>query len=230
MRVVLFDLDGTLLSSGGAGRRAIQRALIEAFATAGPHDHWFDGKTDPQIVRELMQRAGVDGAVVESRMEALLARYVECLHEDLAMPDHGAHALRGAPELLDALEERDDVTLGLLTGNVKAGAHAKLGAVGIDPARFRVGAFGSDHALRPELPAIAQRRAKEILGRDVRGDEMIVIGDTPADLTCGLSIGARAVGVATGRYSVAQLGAYEALAVFEDLSDTPAIVSALVEG
>jgi phosphoglycolate phosphatase len=228
MRVVLFDLDGTLLSSGGAGRRAIQRALMETFATAGPNDHWFDGKTDPQIVRELMQRAGVDGAVVESRMEALLARYVECLHEDLAMPDHGAHALRGAAELLDALDERDDVTLGLLTGNVEAGAHAKLGAVGIDPARFRVGAFGSDHALRPELPAIAQRRAREILRRDVRGDEMIVIGDTPADLTCGLSIGARAVGVATGRYSVEQLGAYEALAVFEDLSDTPAIVAALV--
>jgi phosphoglycolate phosphatase-like HAD superfamily hydrolase len=225
---VLFDLDGTLLSSGGAGRRAIQRALLETFGTSGPSDHWFDGKTDPQIVREMMHRAAVDAELVEARMQGLLARYVECLREDLATSDHGARALQGATELLDCLAARDDVMLGLLTGNVEEGARAKLGAVGIESTRFRVGAFGSDHALRPELPAIARERAEKVLGRDVPGHAVVVVGDTPADLTCGRGIGARAVGVATGRYSVGDLAEYDAVAVFKDLTDTPAVVAALL--
>ena len=83
VKLVLLDLDGTLLTSDGAGRRAIQRALVERFGVAGPEDHWFDGKTDPQIVRELMQLAGVDGAQVEAEMARVLSRYVECLHEEL---------------------------------------------------------------------------------------------------------------------------------------------------
>jgi phosphoglycolate phosphatase len=228
VRLVLFDLDGTLLSSGGAGRRAIQRALLETFGTSGPSDHWFDGKTDPQIVREMMQRAAVDAELVEAHMQGLLARYVECLREDLATPDHGAHALPGVPELLDSLAACDDVMLGLLTGNVEDGARAKLGAVGIESTRFRVGAFGSDHSLRPELPRIAQRRAEAVLGRDVPGHVVVVVGDTPADLTCGLGIGARAVGVATGRYSVDALAGYDAMAIFEDLTDTAAVVAALL--
>lgn len=228
MKLVLFDIDGTLLWSDGAGRRALHHALTETFGTVGPADYWFDGKTDPQIVRELMQLEGFDDAVIEERLPRTLDRYLDRLRQELYDPAHGAEALPGVPALLDALEARADVVLGLLTGNIAGGARAKLGRVGIDFDRFAVGAFGSDDAVRPELPAIAQRRCREVLDLHVPGERMIVIGDTPADLTCGQGIGARAVGVATGRYTVEQLGAYEPHAVFPDLSDTSAVVEAIV--
>ena len=131
--------------------------------------------------------------------------------------------------MLDALEQRDDVTVGVLTGNVQPGAHAKLSAVGIDPSRFRVGAFGSDHATRGQLPAIAQQRARELLAYDLAGRDIVIIGDTPADLQCGLEVGAQAIGVATGRYSASDLAAYRPMAVFDTLADTHAVVAAIVE-
>ena len=224
MHLVLFDIDGTILWSDGAGRRALHHALTAQFGTVGPADYWFDGKTDPQIVRELMQLAGVDAGEVERRLPDTLAHYLRQLEVELADPAHGAAVLPGIPELLDALDERDDAVLGLLTGNVAGGARAKLARVGIDFDRFAIGAFGSDHAVRPELPGIAQRRCRDVLGVDVPGDRVVVIGDTPADLTCGLAIGARAIGVATGRYGVEDLHAYTPHAVFEDLSDTPQVL------
>ena len=229
MRVVLFDIDGTLLWSDGAGRRALHTALTEIFGAIGPADHRFDGKTDRQIVRELMRHAGHDDATIDGRMEALLARYVEALREELAHPDHPPRRFPGVEELLDALEGRSDVVLGLLTGNLAEGAAAKLRAVGIAPERFRVNAFGSDHEHRPELPPIAQRRAREVIGADVPGDRVVVIGDTPADLTCGRGIGARAIGVATGRYTVQDLSEHGAHAVFADLTDTSAVIAAITE-
>ena len=226
--LVLFDIDGTLLLTDGAGRRAIHRALIEVFGVTGPRDHWFDGKTDPQIVRELMRVVGHGDEHIDDRMERLLERYVELLHEELRDRPHNARPLPGVIELLDVLAARDDVILGLLTGNLAGGARAKLAAVGIDPDRFLVGAYGSDHELRPELPAIAQRRALELLGVEVVGEAIVVIGDTPADIECGRGVGARAIGVATGRYDTQALAAYGAAAVFEDLSDTEAVVRAIV--
>jgi phosphoglycolate phosphatase-like HAD superfamily hydrolase len=228
MRIVLFDIDGTLLWSDGAGRRAIHAALREVFGGIGPEAHRFDGKTDKQIVRELMRHEGHDDAHIDANMDALLVRYVEQLHRELHNPEHKPKRLPGVPEVLDALEARDDVTLGLLTGNVGEGAAAKLRAVGIDPSRFLVNAFGSDHEHRPELPAIARQRAAELLGVDIPGDRVVVIGDTPADVTCGREIGARAIGVATGRYSVDELASYGAHAVFRDLTDTQAVVQAIV--
>jgi phosphoglycolate phosphatase-like HAD superfamily hydrolase len=228
-RLVLFDIDGTLLLSDGAGRRAIHRALIEIFGDTGPSDHRFDGKTDPQIVRELMRSVGHEDAHIDERMEELFARYVVCLREELENPEHHAAALPGVPELLGVLAQRQDVTLGLLTGNLVDGARAKLQAVGIDPELFRVGAFGTDHELRPRLPEIAQRRARETLGIEVPGSHVVIIGDTPADVECGREIGARAIGVATGRYSAEELAAHGAVAVFESFVDTDAVVSAILD-
>ena len=118
MKLVLFDIDGTLLLSGGAGRRAINRALDEVFGAAGSQEHPLDGKTDPQIVRELMRMAGHDDDYIDAHMNELFERYVELLHEEFLGPNHGAYALPGVPALLDALEARSDVILGLLTGNV----------------------------------------------------------------------------------------------------------------
>jgi phosphoglycolate phosphatase-like HAD superfamily hydrolase len=161
-------------------------------------------------------------------MDELLARYVGYLEGELSVAEHRPRLYDGVLPLLDALEARDDVILGLLTGNVAPGADAKLRAVGIDPARFRVTAFGSDHEDRPALPPIAQQRAGALLGAHVAGERFVVIGDTPADMTCGRGIGARAIGVATGRYAVGELLSHGANAAFPDLTDTAAIVAAIV--
>jgi phosphoglycolate phosphatase len=226
--LVLFDIDGTILWTDGAGRRAVFGALEEQFGADLPADHRFDGKTDPQIVRELLRHGGVSDADIDARLEQVLDRYYALLRVELNGADHREHVFPGVHELLDELEGRDDVVLGLLTGNIEAGAHAKLAAVGIAPHRFVVGAFGSDHHDRPELPEIARRRAEEALGHPIAGRDVVVIGDTPADVACGVGIGARAIGVATGRYSVEQLRACNAAAVFADLSDTDAVVRAIL--
>jgi len=230
MKLVLFDIDGTLLSAGGAGRRAIERALVEVFGATGPAEHRFDGKTDPQIVRELMTLVGHDDARIDRDMDALLRRYLELLPAELEAVSHTRPSTYpGVHELLDAVEARPDAVLGLLTGNLEAGAFAKLRAVGIDPARFVVGAFGSDHETRAALPAIARERAQRQLGIEIDGSDVVVIGDTPADIACGQSLGARAIGVATGHYSVERLAACAPAAVFEDLSDTDAVLRAIMK-
>jgi phosphoglycolate phosphatase-like HAD superfamily hydrolase len=226
--LALFDIDGTILSSDGAGRRAITAALDELFGGSGPEHHRFDGKTDPQIVRELMRLEGHDDAHIDARMDALLERYVTYLERELASPAHRPTVYDGVRELLDALEARDDVVLGLLTGNLERGARVKLDAVGIDADRFKVNAFGSDSEHRPDLPAVARQRARDQLGLHLEGDCIVVIGDTPADIACGRSIGARAIGVATGRYSVDELRAHDPAAVFPDLRDTDEVVKAIV--
>lgn len=226
-KLVLFDIDGTILRSNGAGRRAMIAALREVFGGTGPEDHRYDGKTDPQIVREVMRIEGHGDVHIDERMDALMALYLALLDRELE--GAGTQVYPGVPELLDALEARDDIILGLLTGNLREGANAKLRAAGIDPERFRVGAFGSDHENRPALPVVAQRRAREMLGIELPGSKIVVIGDTPADIECGRSLGVRAIGVATGSYTVDELRRHSPHAVFETLADTAEVVRAIVD-
>lgn len=228
MRLVLFDIDGTLLWSDGTGRRAMESALVEVFGSAGSPEYRYDGKTDRQIVRELMREHGHHDAHIDDRIEELLGLYVARLERELDEGQRRPVLCAGVREVLEALEPRPDITLGLLTGNLERGAALKLASVGIDIARFRVNAFGSDEEHRPRLPAVAQRRARELLGLDVRGDRVVIIGDTPADITCGQEIGARAIAVATGRYSVEELAAHAPAALFPDLADTEAVVHAIL--
>jgi phosphoglycolate phosphatase len=228
VKLVLFDIDGTILLTDGAGRRAVNRALMEVFGTTGSADHRFDGKTDPQIVRELMRLEGHADEHIDDRMGRMLDRYVEFLHEELTSGVGRTRVMPGVYELLDALDARDDVLLGLLTGNLAAGARAKLSAAGIDPNRFRVGAYGSDHETRAELPRVAQERARTDLGLEIPGHDVVVIGDTPADIQCGRGIGARSIGVATGHYSVEELASHSPSAVFPDLSATADVVRVIV--
>jgi phosphoglycolate phosphatase-like HAD superfamily hydrolase len=139
--------------------------------------------------------------------------------------------LPGVRELLAALEPHERAgraLVGLLTGNLEGGAALKLGAVGLDPARFAVGAYGSDSARRPDLPAIAAERAASRTGKRFRGADIVIVGDTPDDIACGRPIGARVVAVATGFFSVAQLQAAGAAHVFEHLTDTAAVTGALL--
>lgn len=229
IRVVLFDIDGTLLASGGVGRRAMEAALLTHFGTIGPTHYRYDGKTDRQIVRESMRHAGFSDAEIDVRMEPLLAEYLARLEQTITAEMSGVRVHAGVPALLDALQARDDVLLGLLTGNIAPGAALKLRAAGLAPERFRVGAFGSDHEHRPELPAIAQRRAAELLGCDVEGSTVVIIGDTPADVECGRGIGARAVAVATGHFTTSDLATYDPHAVFEDFTDVAAAVRAICD-
>jgi phosphoglycolate phosphatase len=226
MKLILFDIDGTILWTDGAGRRAMEAALLTHFGTTGPASYRYDGKTDIQIVRETMRESGVDEAHIDGSLAAVLDAYLERLDAELSRPGRVLRRFDGVLELLDALEARQDRVLGLLTGNLARGAARKLSAVGVAPERFRLGAYGSDHQHRHELPAIALARA-EALGMRVRGDRVIIVGDTPADLQCGRGIGARAIGVATGRYSVEALAAHQPAAVFPDLTDTAAVLQAI---
>ena len=226
-KLILFDIDGTLLHTRGAGRRAIHAALLAELGAVAPDGVRFDGKTDPQIVRELLDCARHPGAVDEARIAAVCRRYVDLLAAELATPTAHTTVYPGVSALLDLLEARGDALLGLLTGNVADGARLKLRAAGIVPERFRVGAFGSDHHDRGALAPVAAERAAPLMGRLPRGAEVVILGDTPADMTCGRSLDARAIGVATGSYSAADLAAAGAYAVFTDLSDQASVVQAI---
>jgi phosphoglycolate phosphatase-like HAD superfamily hydrolase len=231
MRVALFDIDGTILLAHGAGRRAMERALLEVTGTPGNSGLHYAGKTDGQIVREAMRAHGHADGAIDSRMAAVLAAYVENLSAELRNDAHERIAiLPGINAVLDACEAHDGVLLGLLTGNLVNGAKRKLTAAGVDPARFTIGAYGSDHEDRNTLAAVARDRAAQHLGADVRGAECVVIGDTPADVACGRAIGARTIAVATGNYTVPALRDAGATVVFDDLSDTPAVMAAILDG
>lgn len=229
-KLVLFDIDGTLLLTAGAGRRAITAALAEMVGdNAAFGSVRFDGKTDPQIVTELLSAAGHPSPEDPAHVGRLCQRYVGLLAEELERTAGAATLMPGVLELLDRLEQESDVLLGLLTGNLAQGAALKLKAAGLDPARFRIGAYGSDAAHRPHLPPIAARRAESFFGHEPSGAEVVIIGDTPADVHCGIGIGARALGVATGAYSTAELIAAGAYAAFPDLSATEQVLAAILE-
>jgi phosphoglycolate phosphatase-like HAD superfamily hydrolase len=231
MKLVLFDIDGTLLGTDGAGRRAIHRALLDETGTAGPIEQYrFDGKTDPQIIGELLALAGHAGARDRACIDAVCRRYVEHLRAELDKPTQATTLMPGTRALLGALEAHEAAgraLVGLLTGNLASGAALKLRSAGLDPGRFRVGAYGSDSARRADLPAVAAERAAALTGRAVRGSDVIVLGDTPDDVACGRPIGARCVAVATGFYDVAALRAAGAAYVFETLADTARVLDAI---
>jgi phosphoglycolate phosphatase-like HAD superfamily hydrolase len=215
--------------TAGAGRRAIVAAVTEEVGhVAGMREVRFDGKTDPQIVTELLEAAGHPGPHRSERVSALCSRYVDLLQHELRQPTCRTTVMPGVHPLLDRLEREAGVILGLLTGNMEHGAALKLQAAGLDPSRFRVGAYGSDSAHRRDLPPIAARRAEPYFGRVPKGAEVVIIGDTPADIACGTGIDARAVAVATGAYSVADLMACGPHAAFENLSDTDRVIEAIL--
>ena len=231
MRLALFDIDGTLVSMGGAARESFVRALAETVGREVASDGIaFGGKTDPQIARELLARNGVP----EERMDAAIAetvrRYLFHFERDLPRAS-GARLLPGVVELLEALARREDVQVALLTGNVEAGARLKLGF--FDLGRhfdFSVSAFGSDHHDRYRLPAIVLERARRRFGLDVAGADLVIIGDSEHDVLCGREVGARSCAVATGWTPEATLRALGPHRLFPDFSDTGAVVAAIVEG
>jgi phosphoglycolate phosphatase-like HAD superfamily hydrolase len=227
-KLILFDLDGTLLWSDGAGRAAIHQALVDEMGTEGPFkDFPFAGKTDSAIARELLRSANHPEAENDAHVMWVCDRYVELLERELQSPDRHVRVYVGVHELLELLGARKDAVVGLLTGNVEGGAILKLRAAGIDPGQFLVAVYGSDAFSRDALPPIAVSRAAAVMGCVPRGKEVVIIGDTPADMTCGKGIGARAIGVATGPFEVAELEAAGGFAVFEDFSMPDMVMTAI---
>jgi len=227
-RLVLFDIDGTLLSAEGAPRRAFHRAIMEVYGTAGPiATHRFDGKTDPQIARELLSMAGLPDAAIDHGLPLLWSTYLRELSLELAQPQHVTRVLPGVRPLLDTLEADGDVVLGLLTGNIREGAELKLASASIRN-EFRIGAFGSDCEERSGLPPVAVERARDLTGRTFERRDIVIIGDTPSDVTCGRALHVRAIGVATGRHDTDALQEAGADAVFADLSDTSRLLEAIL--
>jgi phosphoglycolate phosphatase-like HAD superfamily hydrolase len=227
MKLICFDIDGTLIWTNGAGRRAIHRALLAELGTAGPIESFrFDGRTDGEIVWRLGEAAGM--AMNDAVVARVLERYVALLEAELRRPGHHTRVYPGVPELLDALEARGDCLLGLVTGNVEQGARLKLTSAGIDFGRFRFGGFGSDSHVRAELPAVARGRAGEALALPLEGGDVVIVGDTPADMQCGAGIGARAIGVGTARYTAEALIESGAHAAFRDFADTGKVVEAIL--
>lgn len=196
-RLVLFDIDGTLLISRGIGREAKRLAMQECFGMTGDLDnHVFGGKTDWGIVAELLAPHGVSAEDVGRAMpayEAVMARHMRAI-----MDDYRADPIPQAMELVCALRQRDDALIGLVTGNTSKTAAIKLEMAGFDPAWFPIGAFGNESAEREELTRLALQRARELTGAQLKGSDVIVIGDTPEDIKAARAINAIAVAVCTG--------------------------------
>jgi len=216
-RLVLFDIDGTLLSAAGVSASALREALVERFGTPGPLEGYdYSGKTDPQIVRELMRGAGKDEAAIEDGLAETLALYLRLLAERLR-PEH-VRAKPGVVDLVLALAADPRVTLGLLTGNLEPGARLKIEPLGLN-GHFPFGAFGSDHEDRHLLPAVAVQRALGHTGHRFEGKRVVIVGDSIHDVRCGRSMGVRAVAVATGITTAPTLAAEDPDALLPDCAD-----------
>jgi phosphoglycolate phosphatase-like HAD superfamily hydrolase len=225
-KIILFDIDGTLVLTGGAGMRALNRACEE---TTGLSDAFADvpvaGRTDRIILSDAMSKAGRE--LDDQLFSALRSRYIQLLREEIQVPGRGVKAiLPGVRELLDVLAARDDVFLGLVTGNFEEGARIKLEY--FDLWRyFRCGAYGEDAADRNDLVPFAWRRALECGLNAGHVDNVFVVGDTPHDVACAHAAGATPIAVATGSFTADQLRKAGAREVFSDLRDTRGFVSLL---
>lgn len=196
-KLVLFDIDGTLLIANGATREAKARAMLEVFGTdAGVRTHEFSGKTDWQILNELLAPHGYTPRDIGQKMPAFERVFVAHLHH--IIDDYDVVPLPAARSLVAALHRRDDVMVGLVTGNTSLTAPVKTEAAGFDNAMFVVGAYGNESDDRNELPRIALQRANGLIATALNPQDVIVVGDTPRDVTCARVNEMVSVAVQTG--------------------------------
>lgn len=209
----LFDIDGTLVDTGGAGMAALVETTREVFGAAGPPLD-LAGSTDLGIVIGIHEHFEIEPT--PARINAYLEIYQERLGWNLAHGGHAGRVLDGVTELLENLAGRAETVLGLLTGNIAGGAAAKVRHYGL-AGYFPFGAYGCDHPDRNRLGPIALERAATHSGRAFTPEETWIIGDTPKDIACARAIGAHCLAVATGRFTVAELQAHGADRVVESL-------------
>ena len=222
-RLLLFDIDGTLINSGGAGVHALQVALFERYGIKDDlHDIEIAGRTDSGIALQILQKYGT--ASTDENISAFLNDYIRLLA--LALPGRNGRLLPGILELLKRLKESSQLVLALLTGNTARGAEMKLKHYGIWDF-FEFGAFADDDRDRSKLGGFAQARALAKYGREFLGADIDVIGDTPHDIACGKVINARTIAVATGSCSREQLAKHQPDFIFDDLSQVDAVMQHL---
>ncbi len=225
-RLFLFDIDGTLITSGGAGEHALMDAMKDRFDVVEDlAGITLAGATDAAIARKLLAKHSIECS--SENITALLDSYLHHLHG--RMGRHNGTILPGIIELLDRLHSEPSCIVGLLTGNLERGAKIKLSHYGVWD-YFGFGAYADDHHDRNQLGPFAHARAREQHGVDFRPQSIYVIGDTPRDIECGRAFGAKTVAIATGQYSAAELGEHSPDYLFENLSDTDAVASALLHG
>ncbi len=216
-KLLLFDIDGTLLNTGGAGKRSMVQAFEEVYGVPdGFHGIHMSGKTDPMILQEALSQAGLP--LGEELAELFKQRYFELMGKEIEKPNPNKRLMPGIPELIEHLSEEPNVVLGLLTGNWKRGAALKLCHFGLYH-YFKLGAFGDDSIEREKLLPFARGRFERYYNDPILSENIIVIGDTPRDIQSTKPHGARTVGVATGTYSLNQLQAEQPDFLFEDFSD-----------
>lgn len=228
MKLLLFDIDGTLLRVSESGRDLLGEALAPLVGrppiTNGVR---FSGRTDLPIIREVLLNSGCTETEAEGLLHQAVAAYLSLGLEFMRRPN-SVRLLPGVSELLAALAGRSDVVLGLLTGNVQDMAYAKLKAGGIDT-YFSFGAFGSDREERNLLPQVALELAQTNTGRTFSGKDIVIIGDTELDVLCGRSLGVYSVAVATGHFDRTYLSSYEPDLLLDDLQNVEGFLRRVVE-
>ncbi|MCE9612277.1 MAG: haloacid dehalogenase-like hydrolase [Chthoniobacter sp.] len=222
-KLLLFDIDGTLLTSGGAGERALRFGFRDRFGIDDDLSRVeIAGRTDSGIVRRMLAAH----ALLETP-ENITAFFDAYLHHlALEIPRTPGHLLPGILPLLTALQPRTDIVLALLTGNLARGAEIKLRHYGIWH-YFDFGAYADDHHDRDQLGHFAKTRALARRGIDFPPERIFVLGDTPHDISCARAIGARAIAIATGKFTRAELAAHSPAFLFDDLGDLPSVLAAI---
>jgi phosphoglycolate phosphatase len=222
-KLILWDIDGTLITSGGAGERALIAALKTGFGLDGSLN-WleYSGRTDAWIAHEVLRHYGLPET--PENIQRYLEGYLHALVTEMPNPRARLHA--GILSLLETLHRRTDLAQGLLTGNLQRGARIKLEHFAVWH-YFEFGAFADDSPRRNDLGSHALRRARERHGIEFPPQNVFIIGDTPWDIECGKFIDAKTIAVATGNFSVEQLRAHQPTAVFADFNDTTAFLRAI---
>ncbi len=225
--LILFDIDGTILLTKSAGVNAMQDAGRELFGEHFTIDGCeFSGRLDSLIWNDLTRINNVENSPEQhERFRATYGRHLT--HRLTTNPT--AMLLPGVKDLVHELVDVDHATIGLLTGNYPETGRLKIQQAGLDPDLFRVAAWGIDGQSRRSLPPVAMKRHEQLTGRNLRGDEVIIIGDTPHDIDCAKANGCRSIGVATGAFSLHNLQSSGADLAVETLSNTEALVRWMLE-
>jgi phosphoglycolate phosphatase len=225
-RLVLFDIDGTLITDRGAARQAYESALGKVYGYSGDLKRYdFSGRTDPQITHMVLSDAAIPANEIEAKMPSLWKVYLTDLAHNAT--SERVRTLPGIPNLIGALHGRRDVMLGLLTGNIEPGARLKLAPPALNE-YFPFGAFGSDSPRREELPPIAVERASKNDGHRFRGRDVVIIGDSIYDVRCGTPHGATTIAIASGKTSAEALQAEDPHHFFHSAADLDAILGAIL--